>query len=333
MANHYFLRGLLLGGFTIYIVYLVKSDHLQYYIAPRMMIYVKFAALALFLLAVYFIYEALQHRFGWREAEEECECGHEPSRSRWRNIILYGLFAAPLLFGFVLPDKIMGSDIVAVKGINLSGSANAMKKSPVAVTTATDRQPVSSSNSASVINTQPTTDTAAMPPTNSKSQPSAEESETAKLKKLFPYDEYTEDFARLGIAMYPSELIHVRPEGFLEVSTMLSMYMDNFLGKKIDISGFVYREPDMKSDQFSISRLVMNCCSADASPYGILVKSPQTNYKKDTWIHLVGVIGKTNYGGNTILEITAKQATVIEAPKDPYVYPYPFDKDIVQLAE
>lgn len=329
LATHYFFRGLLLSEFTFYIVHLVKSDRLQYYIAPRMMIYIKLSALALFVLAVYFIYEALQHWFEWREVEEDCECGHEPSSSRWRNIILYGLFAAPLLFGFALPDKIMGSDIVSVKGINLNGTADSIKKLSVPSPSA-ESPPAVASNSSTTTNTQQASDKE-VSPTTPKEQPNAEQSESAKLKKLFPYDEYTEDFSRLGIQMYKSDLIHVRSEGFIEVSTMLSMYMDNFVGKKIDISGFVYREPDMKPEQFVVSRLAMSCCSADAAPYGILVKSSQLNLKKDTWIHLTGVIGKTDYDGNTILEITAKQITVIKAPKDPYVYP--FTDDILKLAK
>ncbi|NBD24127.1 TIGR03943 family putative permease subunit [Paenibacillus glycinis] len=340
LARHYGFRGLLLGGFTVYIVHLAKSGSLQYYIAPRMMIYLKLAALGLFVLAVYFVYEALQLGFGWKDEPDDCDCDHAPSRSKWRNLVLYGLFALPLAFGFALPDKAMGSDVVAVKGMNLNaaGAVGAARTSPSPGGTTQSRADDTATNgnvtvgqpAAGQADNAPAASSAASDGASSANGADPQ-SEEAKLQQLFPYDEYSEDFSKLGIRLYKRDLIRVEAEGFLEVSTTLSMYMDNFQGKTIDVSGFVYREPDMKPNQFIVSRLAMTCCSADSVPYGFLVESPDAGLKDDTWVRVTGTIGRTTYGGNAILRITAGKPTKIEAPKDPYVYPY--NGDIVQLAK
>ena len=68
---HYFLRTIILLGFSGYIVFLTKSDALQYYIAPRMMIYVKTAAVILYIIANFQGYLALRAYWGRPVA---CEC-------------------------------------------------------------------------------------------------------------------------------------------------------------------------------------------------------------------------------------------------------------------
>ncbi|MBO7745715.1 TIGR03943 family protein [Paenibacillus sp. MWE-103] len=401
LAWHYGFRGLLLGGFAVYIAHLAKSGRLQYYIAPRTMLYVKLAALGLFVLAVYFVYEALRLRFGWaEEGAGDCGCEHPPARSIWRNAVLYALFAAPLAFGFALPDKAMGSDVAAVKGMRLdaagavsrvkapaaspaagaarAGASPAAGEAPSAASggvgsaaghagaagqaadsadagaapgraeagagksadaaAAAERSGVGSATPAGAgsagdgdasgqaengagesAGRSAAPDAGAGPATG---QAEAAAGDDAQLAKRFPHDEYGADLAALGMRLYGQDLISVRAEGFLEKATTLSMYMDNFQGKTLDVSGFVYREPDMKPDQFIVSRLAMTCCSADAVPYGFLVEGAGTGLKADTWVRVKGEIGKTVYGGNTILRIKAASVAKIAAPKDPYVYPY-----------
>jgi putative membrane protein len=78
--------------------------------------------MALFLLAVYFAYSALQHS-NEKKRDDDCDCEHEPPRWFFKSVMIYGLFALLLLLEFVLPDQIMGSDVSAVKGMNLNVEA------------------------------------------------------------------------------------------------------------------------------------------------------------------------------------------------------------------
>ena len=54
----------------------------------------------------------------------------------------------------------------------------------------------------------------------------------------------------------------------MELLTAVDLYMDNFAGKKMVISGFIYREDDMAPNQFVVSRLAMQCCRPMLLPTG-----------------------------------------------------------------
>jgi len=107
---HYFLRGVILISFAMLIVFLVKSENILLYIAPRMVDYVKYSAIGLYAIAVYQVYLAIMHYFG---KGASCECEHLPSRSLFKNVIMYGLLIFPLLFGFLLPNATMGCSLAA----------------------------------------------------------------------------------------------------------------------------------------------------------------------------------------------------------------------------
>lgn len=307
MTAHYWIRAAILAALSWYVVHLVKTDKLHLYIVPRMIPYVKYGALALFALAGFYAFLAIHRSYGNR-SEPDCDCGHEHPRSASGNAILYGLFAIPLLLGFALPDRIMGSEVVAVKGMNLDVAAVS--------------QAQNTRNEASP--SEPSTDL----PSELPSEQPTEISSTDELDKLFPADEYSLDFAKLGKRLYPRDTIHVNTEGYLEMLTMLDMYSDHFKGKTIVISGFIYREDDMGKDEFVVSRMAMQCCSADATPYGFLVRSDKgSSLKNDTWITMTGTLSTTEYRGNEIIRLEATTIQVIPAPEDPYVYPYYDDFD------
>jgi len=346
LTFHYGLRALILAGFSFFIAYLAKSDRLMYYIAPRMENYVKYAAIGLFVVAVGQVYLALRSH---ADKAAMCGCEHEPPRSIWRNGLMYLLFVFPLLLGVALPDTLMGSAVVEIKGMNLT-AAGAVKPpkpgngksavenpsdgigvsqgGPLSVTENTATSPDPSrpefpGNDPEPSGVRPGGETEAMPP-GDQGEWTEEE-----LNERFPSDPFTEEFARLGMKLYQKKVITITEEGFMELLTAIDLYMDNFVGKSMEISGFVYREPDMTKNQFVVSRLAMQCCSADAAPYGILVESDQASkLAQDTWVKITGTIGKSLYNDNEIMKLDAVRIETIPAPETPYVYPFfdDFDK-------
>lgn len=316
-ALHDFVRAVLFGGFSFYIVRLVKIDKLQYYIAPKMIPYVKLAAIALYVLAGYLLYSAIKQAFS-KNRQADCGCGHEPPKSVFMNGLIYGLFALPLLLGFAVPDQIMGSSMASVKGMNLNAAAAAAVPPPKESPMPSALPSASPSESPSPNGEQP-------------DRAVGEEDEEA-LDRLFPSDDFSLDLAKLGKKLYRKDRIQVREEGFLEMLTVLDLYRHNFIGKTVAISGFVYREDDMGDERFVVARMAMQCCSADAMPYGFLVKWGRgADYPDDTWVTMTGVLGLTEYNGNEIIELNARSITTIDPPADPYVYPY-FD-DFDKLSE
>ena len=315
MKLHYSVRASILAALSGYIVHLVKVDKLQLYLLPRMMIYVKLGAMALFALAVFYVFLVI-HYSNEKHEKATCDCGDEPPRSTSGNVLLYGLFAIPLLLGFALPDAIMASDVASIKGMNLNAAS--MSQAPASSST---KPAVEKPAAEKIAEGKPPI--AEKPARQNSGTPAQDE-----LDKLFPADEYSIDLANLGKKLYGRKNIHVGTEGFLELLTMLDMYKDNFKGKEISISGFVYREEDMDKDEIIVSRMAVQCCSADAIPYGVLVKSKESpSLKKDTWVSLTGILTTSKYKGNEIVTLDANKIKVIQTPGDPYVYSYFGDLD------
>lgn len=202
---------------------------------------------------------------------------------------MYSLFVLPLGLGFFTPDTLLASNITSMKGINLS------------------------TNNYMITN---------MPAEEIIDEPEPVPAEPSSLHSLFPYDEYTELHAKLGMKLYAQDAISIQDIGFMEVLTTLDIYRENFIGKTVEISGFVYREDDMEPNQFVVSRLAMQCCSADTEPYGILANySKGKELAKDSWIRATGVLGLTSYNDIEIMELTINRIETITQPETPYVYP------------
>jgi putative membrane protein len=303
LTLHYFLRAAILTGFALYIMFLVKTGNITYYIAPRMVIYVKLAAIGFYVIAVYQAYIALGSLWSKKNAAA-CDCEHPPSPSIYRNVIMYSMFIFPLVLGFMLPDTALGSDLAAKRGVNLNSSRTLINNS--------------SPKLASVPVQTPTPAATALPEkAGAIANPTDE-----KLKEMFKADNYDEQFAQLGMKLYKKDLIEVKVDGFIEILSSLDLFQENFIGKKIEISGFVYHEDDMKPNQFVVARFSISCCSADASPFGVMIESSNANlFPKDTWVKVTGIIGKTTYAENDIMKISATKIEKIPAAKDPYVYP------------
>ncbi|MHA6483073.1 TIGR03943 family putative permease subunit [Paenibacillus sp. strain BS8-2] len=298
MTTH-LIRALLLAGFAMLIVYLFHTGDISLYIAPRMELLVKLSAIGLYAAAVYQVYAALQARMAKRKAAE-CDCGHHHhSSSRLKNTLVYSLFLLPLLLGFLMPTGTLGSALAAKKGISFSGN-----------------QAVSRSISNKSINP-------AITPQDALPEAVIDASTSKSLDELFPYDEYTIDHAALAKRLYSQEdTIEVPEHQFIETLTALDLYRDAFIGKHVQITGFVYREDNMGANRFAVSRFAMNCCSADAIPYGLMTEWPKASeYNEDEWVTVTGKLGITKYLDNDIMMLEISRIERIDAPESPYVYP------------
>lgn len=301
---HHLIRAAILTGFAMFIVYLDRTGEMMLYIAPRMELYVKLSALGLYAAAIYQIYAALQKRMGKQVAD--CDCEHEPSPSIFKNVLIYGLFVFPLLLGFLIPTGTLGSALASKKGMSLSGSASIERSDAIAPPA------LKSSDSQGLI-----ADTEAAASSNEEDAIAG-----SGIDALFPYDEYTETHAAYGKKLYEQALISVPEKQFIETLTTLDLYREAFMGKEIEITGFVYREEDMGMDRLAVSRFAMNCCSADALPYGLMINWPKAlDYVEDEWVTVKGKLTTSTYLDNEIITLDAVKMERVKAPESPYVYP------------
>ncbi|WP_141500186.1 TIGR03943 family putative permease subunit [Paenibacillus luteus] len=297
--THHLIRAAILTGFAMFIVYLDRTGEMMLYIAPRMELYVKLSAIGLYAAAIYQVYAALQKRIG--QASPACDCEHDPSPSVFKNIIIYGLFIFPLLLGFLVPTGTLGSALASKKGVSLTGIIGYERTSAPS--------PLAPKDEASIA----VSPVPALQPEATTQDP---------LVALFPYDEYTEAHAAYGKKLYRQSLITVPEKQFIETLTTLDLYREAFMGKEIEITGFVYREEEMGHERLAVSRFAMNCCSADALPYGLMIIWPKAiDYAEDEWISVRGTLTTSTYMDNEIITLEVVKIERIQAPESPYVYP------------
>ncbi|MGG4144603.1 TIGR03943 family protein [Paenibacillus algorifonticola] len=294
--RHHLLRAFILTAFALLIVYLSRSNQLSLYIAPRMELYVKLSALGLYAAAIHQLFLALKTRRQQHQHTAECGCEHAPSPSVFKNTVIYSLFIFPLALGFLSPAGVLGSTAASKKGVSFAAS--------------TTVQP---------LGTEPSQLAVSLPEPSASLAP-----KPLTLEERFPYDEYTKAHAEYGMKLYQKQKITVPDTTYIETLTTLDLYRDNFIGKTIDISGFIYKEDDMGEQRFAVSRFAMTCCSADAVPYGLMVQVSHADdykdYAADDWVSVSGKLMTSMYNGNEILTLKLNTIKRIAAPESPYVY-------------
>lgn len=267
-AAHHVIRSLLLGAFAFFIVYLARTDTLDLYIAAKMQLLVKFAALGLYAIAGQQLFAALRVLQGASSRADACCDDHAHDYpSTWRaGLLLYGWFSLPLLLAAAVPSGMLGSAMAAAKGVQYSPQQVVMPESPA--------------------------------------------------------DSFLRDFARFGEQLNRENPIRVKDERFIETLSTLDLYRSAFFGRTVQVSGFVFRDRGMDNRQFSVTRFAVSCCSADAYPYGILIRSDHANsFDTNDWVEVTGRLTVVRHDGQEVIGIDADRVRPIPVPDDPYVSP------------
>ncbi|NEW04633.1 DUF1980 domain-containing protein [Paenibacillus sp. SYP-B3998] len=121
---HRTIRAAVLIAFVFFIVWISQSDALSYYVAPRMELWVKGLAVGLYVLAMHQLYLAVRDVLSKKKtAAITCACSSH-SHDQWKPsvIIMYGALIVPLVLAFLFPDAVLGSQMAAKKGLNLTPS-------------------------------------------------------------------------------------------------------------------------------------------------------------------------------------------------------------------
>lgn len=122
---------------------------------------------------------------------------------------------------------------------------------------------------------------------------------------------------------YDGDTIVIDNGNFVYSVEQISNNADKYNGKKVQITGFIYRDKNFDSDKFVLARFMMVCCTADLQVVGIMCSSSQAvSLKNDSWFNLKGTIHESTYQGKKDSEIEVNSAESTEKPGDGYVYPY-----------
>ncbi|SEP10263.1 TIGR03943 family putative permease subunit [Propionispora vibrioides] len=124
-------------------------------------------------------------------------------------------------------------------------------------------------------------------------------------------------------ALQQAETIVVDSNNYTEVMSEINDFPQDYIGKKLTMTGFVFRSPGLGDRQLSLVRYVMVCCAADALPYGVMCETADAKkYPDGTWLSGTGVIAMGRYKDQDTPVIQLTSVEKVAAPEKPYVFPY-----------
>ncbi|MDQ0493482.1 TIGR03943 family putative permease subunit [Paenibacillus brasilensis] len=299
----YGMRSLLMIGLALHIILLSRTNALHYYLAPHMQKLLLLCPVPLLFIALAMAWHGI---VGERDGEDMCDCKHPLPQSGFKKMLVYGMLLIPLLFGALLPNQALGSDMAAKKGMSFTyPNPDIRRKTDLQPTQVPASRILSTSSSVSA------------------SHPAKSKWNQEMLDKLFvPPDKYNTEFAELAKRLYQQPIIQIKPEIFSETIGAIELYKHAFEGKKVQVTGFVYKDSSLRGrGLFAVGRFLVMCCTADAMPFGIIVQSHKpSSFDKDTWVTIEGTLHATQKDNAPILEIRSDKITEVRQPKSPYVY-------------
>jgi putative membrane protein len=308
LGFHAYIRGIILIGFALLMLAFIITGNISYYIAPKMMPFIYFATGVFLLLGVI---QIIRSTAKGQEEEQLCDCGsdHHVSGSPITKLLIYSIFVSPIILGFVLPDKLLDSSVAANRGIQY-GSGVLTEQAE------NNRMREESTSRAEAFLDDPN---AYYEQLEARSNAGDEDITAEEFYTEEGFNQYYEELAEKVLA---EGRIVVTEENHLDIMTMLDFQLERFIGTPIEITGFVYREPEFDDNQLVVARFGMTCCVADAAVYGTMVTTDEANqFENDTWVRVTGIIDQTEYNDFRIPLVQLREIEVVEQPDNPYVYP------------
>ena len=127
----------------------------------------------------------------------------------------------------------------------------------------------------------------------------------------------------LAPAFSKMSTIKITNLNYTEAVCEINNFPQDYIGKKVALTGFVFRSPGLATNQISLVRYVVMCCTADSLPYGVMCEGADTeNYPDGTWLSIEGVVQMSKYDDKDAPTIKITSLQKIEEPQEPYVFPY-----------
>lgn len=117
------------------------------------------------------------------------------------------------------------------------------------------------------------------------------------------------------------DIIEITSNNYTNVLKTVHDNIDEYVGKQIKFTGYIYRVYDLKDTQFILARNMIINSNNQAVVVGFLCENENAqHFENNTWAEITGTITKGNYHGDMPIIEVAKIETV-DCPNDEYVYP------------
>lgn len=98
--------------------------------------------------------------------------------------------------------------------------------------------------------------------------------------------------------------------------------LEQFIGQKASVIGFVYFTEELGENQFFVSRFVVSCCAADGFAIAMVGEWPQAaTLEKDAWVLVKGPIKIITLNDRPVPLIQAESVQSVPVPEQPYLFP------------
>ncbi|MDO4667387.1 MAG: TIGR03943 family protein [Streptococcus sp.] len=209
---------------------------------------------------------------------------HSHLTGRWAKFGSISLLLIPLFVGIFFPTVMLDSQTVSAKGFQF---------------------PLAEGSSTAVQKDEGTTNQYLKPDTSN----------------YFTKTAYDKEMRSAAKKYLNKDTIKVTTENYIEVMEVIYDYPDEFAGKNLEFTGFVYNDPSDQNSQF-LFRFGIIHCIADSGVYGLLTSGNSQHYENNTWIRAKGKIAihyhKSLKQSLPTLEIQTFDK--VEKPDNPYVY-------------
>ena len=209
---------------------------------------------------------------------------HSHLTSRWAKIASLVFLVIPLIVGSFFPTVSLDSTTVSAKGFHF----------PLAAGTSKEIQADEGTSSQYL---KPDTST------------------------YFTKSAYDKEMRAAAKKYLKESTIKVTTENYMEVMEVLYDYPDEFAGKTLEFTGFVYNDPSDSKSQF-LFRFGIIHCIADSGVYGLLTTGNDQHYENNTWVNVSGKITIRYHKqlGQSLPTLQVERFTKVDKPDNPYVY-------------
>jgi len=117
-----------------------------------------------------------------------------------------------------------------------------------------------------------------------------------------------------------SDITEIMPNDYTNILKTVHENLDEYIGKKIKFSGYVYRVIDFNENQFVLARNMI--IDSESYVVGFLSEYDKIkDFADGSWVELTGEITKGKYHNKDIPIIKVISLNTIEKPVDEFVLP------------
>lgn len=293
-------RAIILLVFVIFIVRLHFTGDVLKLINPKYIMLSKTAAILFLVLFVAQIKRILEYNHHDHADHDDHHHDHGNAPFTIRKFISYAIVVLPLFTGFFFPMSTLDASIAANKGTMLSLSNN------------TSKVDVSEENV-----TDPETDSIEKGTNNQVQQ-----DDNVADPNLYSNTISKEEHDTLIEELSEKSSIEMNDQLYTTYHQEINMNANDYVGKEIKVTGFVYKEESFSANQLVLGRFIITHCVADAGVIGFLTEMDiAEELDEDTWVEAVGTIYLQEYEGDLLPAIKVTEWNVVEEPAQPYLYP------------